>query len=58
MHVRKCVFCGKSIEFGKGKMFVRKDGTPLFFCSSKCQRNQLKLRRKPREVKWVQKKEH
>jgi nucleoside-diphosphate kinase len=33
-------------------MFVRKDGTVYFFCSSKCERN-FGLGRKGRKVKWV-----
>jgi nucleoside-diphosphate kinase len=33
-------------------MFVRKDGTVYFFCSSKCERN-FELGRKGRKVKWV-----
>jgi len=34
-------------------MFVKKDGTILFFCSSKCERN-VKLGRKPHRVKWTE----
>jgi large subunit ribosomal protein L24e len=40
---------------GTGKMFVKKDGSTLFFCSSKCEKNMLKLGRSPRNVKWVSK---
>lgn len=53
----RCSFCGKNIEAGTGKMYVRKDGKILYFCSSKCEKNMLKLRRNPRYVKWVIKKE-
>jgi len=35
-------------------MFIRKDGTVFVFCSSKCQANQLKLRRVPRWTPWTQ----
>ncbi|EMR74364.1 LSU ribosomal protein L24E [Thermoplasmatales archaeon SCGC AB-539-N05] len=49
---RSCSFCGKEIEPGTGKLFVRKDGTVYYFCSSKCQKNMLKLKRVPRRVKW------
>ncbi|MCD6387510.1 MAG: hypothetical protein J7L30_04225, partial [Methanophagales archaeon] len=31
------------------------DGSVLFFCSSKCEKNMLKLGRKSRKVKWVSK---
>jgi large subunit ribosomal protein L24e len=47
-----CSFCGTTIEPGTGKMFVRKDGTIYFFCSSKCQNNH-KLGRVPRRVAWT-----
>lgn len=47
-----CSFCGETLEPGTGKMFVKKDGTILFFCSSKCQSN-FKLKRVPRRVTWT-----
>lgn len=52
----KCSFCGKNIERGTGKMFVKKDGKILYFCSNKCEKNMLKLKRKSIRVKWVTKK--
>ena len=48
----KCSFCGNVIEKGTGKMFVKKDGKVLYFCSSKCEKNMLKLRRKPITTRW------
>ncbi|HEX59520.1 MAG TPA: 50S ribosomal protein L24e [Methanomicrobia archaeon] len=51
----KCSFCQREIEPGTGKMFVRNDGTVFYFCSSKCEKNQIKLRRKARKVKWARK---
>ncbi len=48
----KCTFCGVSIAPGTGKMFVQKDGKILYFCSSKCEKNTLKLRRKPITTRW------
>jgi len=50
---RICSFCGSDIEPGTGKLFVKKDGTVLFFCKSKCQKNMLELRRIPRRVRWT-----
>jgi large subunit ribosomal protein L24e len=50
---RICSFCGSDIEPGTGKLFVKKDGTVLFFCKSKCQKNMLKLGRIPRRVRWT-----
>jgi len=52
----KCSFCGIQIERGTGKMFVKLDGKVLYFCSNKCEKNMLKLRRKPRTTTWT--KEH
>jgi large subunit ribosomal protein L24e len=49
----KCSFCGINIARGTGKMFVRKDGRIYNFCSSKCENNQLVLRRRSRSVKWT-----
>ncbi len=49
---RKCAFCGKDIEPGTGMMYVKKDGTVLYFCSSKCRKNMLKLKRDPKKVRW------
>jgi large subunit ribosomal protein L24e len=50
-----CSFCAHKIEAGTGKMFVKRDGSVLYFCSSKCERNMLKLKRVPRRVKWISK---
>jgi large subunit ribosomal protein L24e len=51
--VRKCSFCGGRVELGRGLMLVKRDGTVLFLCSSKCERN-MKLGRKPHRVKWTE----
>ena len=48
-----CSFCGKSIEKGTGKMFVFNSGKINLFCSSKCEKNMLKLKRKPHKIKWT-----
>jgi large subunit ribosomal protein L24e len=47
-----CNFCGEMIEPGTGTMFVKKDGTIFYFCSSKCKNNN-KLGRVPRKVQWT-----
>jgi large subunit ribosomal protein L24e len=49
----KCSFCGKTIDKGTGKMLVKKDAKVLYFCSTKCEKNLLKLKRKPREHQWT-----
>ncbi len=49
----RCDFCLEAIEAGTGKLFVKKDGKTMRFCSSKCEKNALKLKRKPRFTKWT-----
>ena len=49
----KCSFSGKEIAPGTGKMFVRDDGTVLWFRTSKEEKNYLKLKRDPRKFKWT-----
>jgi large subunit ribosomal protein L24e len=49
----KCDFCRYDIEPGTGKMLVLKDARVNHFCSSKCEKNLLKLNRKPRETRWT-----
>jgi large subunit ribosomal protein L24e len=50
--MRTCSFCGEAIDPGTGKMFIRRDGTIFYFCSSKCQNN-ARLGRVPRRVRWT-----
>ncbi len=50
---RICSFCGNEIEPGTGRMYVKKDGTVLYFCSSKCYKNMMELHRVPRRVRWT-----
>ncbi|MBW2979458.1 50S ribosomal protein L24e [Candidatus Woesearchaeota archaeon] len=52
----KCSFCGSELKTGTGKMFVKRDGKILYFCSKKCEKNMLKLKRNPSKVKWIIKK--
>ncbi|MFH1072379.1 MAG: 50S ribosomal protein L24e [Nanoarchaeota archaeon] len=49
----KCDFCKNRIEPGTGKKYIKKDGKVFDFCSSKCERHQLKLRHKARTTKWT-----
>ena len=51
----KCSFCGDAIERGTGVMYVKKDGKILYFCSTKCEKNTLKLSRKFLETRWSSK---
>lgn len=40
---------------GTGMAFVGNDGTMLWFCSSKCRKSMLVLKRDPRKLKWTDK---
>jgi len=53
MEQRKCSFCGKFLEPGTGKLFVKKDGSTYYFCSSKCENN-FDLGRLPRRTVWTE----
>lgn len=48
-----CTFCGKEMHKGTGKIFVKDNGQVLNFCSSKCEKNMLKLKRDSRKFKWT-----
>ncbi|MBN2421946.1 50S ribosomal protein L24e [Candidatus Woesearchaeota archaeon] len=48
-----CSFCRNKIEQGTGKIYVKKDAKILYFCSNKCEKNLLKLKRKPRTTAWT-----
>ena len=49
----KCTFCGKSIPKGTGKLFVYSSGKTANFCSRKCEKNLLQLKRKPAKTRWT-----
>jgi len=49
----KCSFCQENIRPGTGKMLVKVDGKIIYFCSNKCEKNMLKLKRKARTLKWT-----
>ena len=53
--MHKCSFCNEDLKPGTGKLFVKKDGKVLYFCSNKCEKNMLKLGRKNIQTKWVKK---
>ena len=38
-------------------MFVQKTGKIMWFCSKKCEKNTMKLKRDPRKFKWTGKHE-
>jgi len=50
---KKCSFCGREVRPAYGTMLVRNDGSIEYFCSSKCRKNALNLKRDPRKFKWT-----
>lgn len=50
----KCSFCDNEIARGTGKMYVKVDGKIYYFCSNKCEKNTIKLGRKPRVTTWTE----
>lgn len=51
--VYECSFCGSEIPPGTGSTYVRRDGRVLRFCSSKCRKSMVNLKRDPRKLKWT-----
>ncbi|MEM0451646.1 MAG: 50S ribosomal protein L24e [Nitrososphaerota archaeon] len=49
----KCSFCGREFMHGKGMLYVKKDGTLLWFCSRKCRVSMVEFKRDPRKLKWT-----
>ncbi|HIG96121.1 TPA: 50S ribosomal protein L24e [Candidatus Woesearchaeota archaeon] len=49
----KCTFCGSELERGTGKMFVYTDGRVAYYCSHKCEKNELKLKKRARDTRWT-----
>lgn len=49
----KCSFCGTDIKRGQGILYVKKDGSLIYFDSGKCQANMLELGRKAAKLKWA-----
>ncbi len=50
----KCSFCGHQIEQGTGKLLVKINGNLMYYCSNKCEKNNNKLKRVPRDIKWTE----
>ncbi|MEF8813949.1 MAG: 50S ribosomal protein L24e [Halovenus sp.] len=49
---RTCDYTGEEIEPGTGKMFVKNDGTILWFVDSKAEKNYF-MGREARDLEWV-----
>ena len=49
---RTCDYTGEEIEPGTGKMFVKTDGTILWFRDSKAEKNYM-MGRESRDLEWI-----
>jgi large subunit ribosomal protein L24e len=49
-----CSFCKNEVPVGNGVTVFKRDGTPVRYCSRKCEKN-AKLGRNPRKLKWTKK---
>ncbi|MFA5381569.1 MAG: 50S ribosomal protein L24e [Candidatus Micrarchaeia archaeon] len=49
----RCSFCGEEIDRGTGFIYVKKDGKALQFCTQKCKKNLLVLKRKNKKTPWT-----
>lgn len=49
----KCTYCGTQIKPGTGKILVFKTSKIANFCSNKCEKNKIKLKRSARNFKWT-----
>ena len=50
-----CTYCKREIEPGTGKLLIQNTGKQVWLCSSKCEKNMFKLKRKPAKVSWIRK---
>ena len=49
---RTCDYSGQEIEPGTGTMYVKNDGTVLWFADAKCEKNYL-MGREARDLEWT-----
>jgi len=50
----KCVFCGREESPFRGVHLITNDGFMNFYCSSKCRKNALKLKRDRKKTAWTE----
>lgn len=50
----KCEFCGKEQDYFKGINYIKNDGSVHYFCSGKCKKNSLVLKRDKRKIPWTE----
>ncbi len=49
----KCSFCRKEMKSATGKIYIKKDGKVKYYCSMKCEKNDNKLKRDNKKLKWT-----
>ena len=49
---RTCDYSGQEIEPGTGTMYVKNDGTVLWFADAKCEKN-YRMGREARDLEWT-----
>jgi len=49
----RCSFCEHPMAPGTGKLYVKKEGKVLYFCSRKCEKYSVKHGRKAVKLKWT-----
>ena len=54
MGIAKCVFCGREQEDFKGVYLIKNEGIAVYYCSSKCRKNHIKLGRDKRRIRWTE----
>lgn len=50
----KCVFCGREEHPHIGLHIIQNDGNIVYYCSSKCRKNALKLGRDRIKTRWTE----
>lgn len=51
--MHRCAFCGREFPHGVGMLYVKRDGSMLWFCSRKCRVYMVEQRKDPRKLKWT-----
>ncbi|MDP1729157.1 MAG: 50S ribosomal protein L24e [archaeon] len=49
----RCSFCKQNYEFPYGLSLILNDGNIMYFCSSKCRKNAVNLKRDSKKVNWI-----
>lgn len=52
--IAKCNFCGCEQEDFMGTYLLKNDGSTSYYCSGKCQKSALKLKRDRKRVTWTE----